>query len=85
MGSGLYIGVVYYIVAILRTSLQVIDFKMKTIGYYDSMGGQNNACLNALGAYLRDESMDKKKQEYKLDGWNLVTVKVRYNLRISLC
>ena len=37
--------------------LAVIDFKKKQIQYYDSMGGNNQGCLNVLRQYLCDESL----------------------------
>lgn len=55
--------------------LAVIDFRHKKIQYYDSMGGQNDECLNALRTYLQDERMDKKKEEFDMSGWTLETVK----------
>ncbi|XP_023210191.1 sentrin-specific protease 1-like [Centruroides sculpturatus] len=55
--------------------LAVIDFRHKKIQYYDSMGGQNDECLNALRTYLQDERMDKKKEEFDMSGWALETVK----------
>ncbi|XP_041366433.1 sentrin-specific protease 1-like [Gigantopelta aegis] len=55
--------------------LAVIDFKKKSIFYYDSMGGTNPSCLNALKKYLCDESLDKKKQPFDLNGWKMEVVK----------
>ncbi|XP_045185319.2 sentrin-specific protease 1-like isoform X2 [Mercenaria mercenaria] len=55
--------------------LAVINFKKKDIQYYDSMGGNNQKCLNALRQYLCDESLDKKKTEFNLNGWNSTIVK----------
>ena len=39
--------------------------------YYDSMGGNNRACLEALCDYLRKEHEDKKKEEYSTDGFQV--------------
>ena len=39
--------------------------------YYDSMGGNNRACLKALCEYLRKEHQDKKNQEYSTDGFQV--------------
>ena len=39
--------------------------------YYDSMGGNNRACLEALCEYLRKEHLDKKKEEYSTDGFQV--------------
>jgi len=55
--------------------LAVIDFKKKQIQYYDSMGGNNQGCLNVLRQYLCDESREKKKQEFDLSGWSSVIMK----------
>ncbi|XP_070565219.1 sentrin-specific protease 1-like isoform X2 [Ptychodera flava] len=55
--------------------LAVIDFRYKTISYYDSMGGENPKCLNALREYLRSEHLDKKKSDYDLSGWSLHCIK----------
>jgi len=49
--------------------LAVIDMTEQKVDYYDSMGGQNNNCLNALKTYLLEEHKDKKKSELCLDGW----------------
>nr|XP_022308808.1 sentrin-specific protease 1-like [Crassostrea virginica] len=49
--------------------LAVIDFKKKMIRYFDSMGGNNQGCLNALKEYLCAESLDKKKQKFDLSEW----------------
>ena len=35
--------------------LAIIDFERKEIRYYDSMGGNNQKCLNALRTYLEEE------------------------------
>ncbi|XP_050417974.1 sentrin-specific protease 1 isoform X2 [Patella vulgata] len=55
--------------------LAIIDFIKKSIRYYDSMGGNNDTCLNALKQYLIDECLDKKKQKFDLTGWSTVAVK----------
>ncbi|KAK6166240.1 hypothetical protein SNE40_022986 [Patella caerulea] len=55
--------------------LAIIDFRKKSIRYYDSMGGNNDTCLNALKQYLIDECLDKKKQKFDLTGWSTVAVK----------
>lgn len=49
--------------------LAVIDFKNKEILYYDSLGGNNPACLQALSKYVQDESLDKKKVAFDMTGW----------------
>lgn len=55
--------------------MSVVDFREKTIRYFDSMGGSNPKCLNALKQYLQDESLDKKKKPYDVSDWKLESVK----------
>lgn len=55
--------------------LAVIDFRHNTIRYYDSMGGRNPECLEALRKYLQEESRDKKQKELDLSNWTYETVK----------
>lgn len=55
--------------------LAVIDFRIKKIRYYDSMGGQNTDCLHALRDYLKDERADKKGESYDMTGWVYENVK----------
>ncbi|XP_052091883.1 sentrin-specific protease 1-like isoform X2 [Mytilus californianus] len=50
--------------------LCIVDFKKKCIQYYDSMGGQNVKCLNAVKQYLCDECKDKKNQQFDQTGWS---------------
>lgn len=59
--------------------LAVVDFRSKTIKYYDSMGGENSQCLNALKCYLEAESLDKKNQKLDTSDWTLETVKDKPN------
>lgn len=56
--------------------MSIINFKECTIKYYDSMGGDNKACCNALLKYLEDEKMDKKKEKLDSSIWSLECVKV---------
>ncbi|XP_071482482.1 uncharacterized protein [Diadema antillarum] len=49
--------------------LAVIDFRDKSISFFDSMGSQNQQCLDALRDYVVSEHADKKKQEYSMEGW----------------
>lgn len=51
--------------------MSIINFKDKSILYYDSMGGNNPKCLLALKQYLQEESLDKKKQIYDTSNWTL--------------
>lgn len=49
--------------------MAIIDLRNQVIRYYDSMGTPNNAVLNALEQYLRDESLDKRKQPFDTSGF----------------
>ncbi|XP_034951004.1 sentrin-specific protease 1-like [Chelonus insularis] len=51
--------------------MSIIDFRDKSIRYYDSMGGKNPKCLVALRKYLEDESLDKKKKSFDTSDWTL--------------
>jgi sentrin-specific protease 1 len=51
--------------------MAIIDFRDKTIIYYDSMGNNNPQCLATLQLYLHEESLDKKKQPYVTSDWEL--------------
>lgn len=55
--------------------LSIIDFRDKTIKYYDSMGGSNQQCLNALLDYLKSEHLDKKKSEFDVNDWKTSSVR----------
>lgn len=55
--------------------MAAINFKKKTICYYDSMGGNNDVCLQLLWNYLGSEKMDKKQQQFNYDGWKTENVK----------
>ncbi|XP_074113025.1 uncharacterized protein LOC141536419 [Cotesia typhae] len=55
--------------------MSIIDFREKSIRYYDSMGGENPKCLYALKRYIEDESLDKKKQKYDASDWTLESMK----------
>lgn len=54
--------------------MAIIHIKNKTIKYYDSMGAPNNAVLNALVDYLKNESLDKKKVALDMSGWSIENV-----------
>ncbi|MCI4387641.1 hypothetical protein PGIGA_G00076500 [Pangasianodon gigas] len=51
--------------------LAVVDFRKKTITYFDSMGGNNDEACRILLNYLKQESEDKKKQEFDTSDWIL--------------
>ncbi|XP_048346440.1 sentrin-specific protease 1 [Sphaerodactylus townsendi] len=53
--------------------LAVIDFRKKTITYYDSMGGMNSEACKILLQYLKQESLDKKRKEFDTNGWMLLS------------
>ena len=55
--------------------MSIIDFRKKSICYYDSMGSPNYKCLQVLQQYLYDESMDKKKKSFDFVNWNFECVK----------
>ncbi|KAI4504185.1 hypothetical protein M0802_000656 [Mischocyttarus mexicanus] len=55
--------------------MSIIDFRDKSICYYDSMGSSNPKCLSALRQYLEEESMDKKKKSFDTSDWKLISVK----------
>lgn len=52
--------------------LSFIDFTKKTVSYFDSMGGSPNKCCDRLLSYLKDESKDKKKQEFDDENWRSI-------------
>ncbi|XP_042652866.1 sentrin-specific protease 1 isoform X1 [Tyto alba] len=55
--------------------LAVVDFRKKTITYYDSMGGINSEACRILLQYLKQESLDKKRKEFDTNGWSLLSKK----------
>ncbi|XP_052604775.1 sentrin-specific protease 1 isoform X1 [Peromyscus californicus insignis] len=55
--------------------LAVIDFRKKSVTYYDSMGGINNEACRILLQYLKQESVDKKRREFDTNGWQLFSKK----------
>ncbi|VDP33469.1 unnamed protein product [Soboliphyme baturini] len=48
----------------IHWTLAVINFKEKTIKYYDSLGHSNDQCLNLLRQYLHLECKDKKGEDF---------------------
>ena len=64
---------------------QVIDFREKSITYFDSMGGSNQKCLQTLKDYLVSESEDKKKSTYDVANWKLVNKIADVRCDYSLC
>ncbi|XP_057664560.1 uncharacterized protein LOC130898947 [Diorhabda carinulata] len=55
--------------------MAIIDFRAKSIRYYDSMGSSNNKCLDALKKYLEAEHLDKKKIPFDTSDFELENVK----------
>ncbi|XP_011502407.1 PREDICTED: sentrin-specific protease 1-like [Ceratosolen solmsi marchali] len=55
--------------------LAIIDFRNKSIRYYDSMGSPNYKCLQILKQYLYEESIDKKKKTFDFLDWNFECIK----------
>ncbi|XP_067935111.1 uncharacterized protein [Watersipora subatra] len=55
--------------------LACINLKDKSIQYFDSMGGKNQSCLDALRRYLQDERIDKKKEKFDTSNWVLESVR----------
>lgn len=51
--------------------LSVVDFRNKSITYFDSMGGNNDEACRILLNYLKQESEDKKGQKMETSGWSL--------------
>ncbi|XP_059058188.1 sentrin-specific protease 1-like isoform X2 [Achroia grisella] len=55
--------------------VSMVDFQNKKVSYLDSMGSSNQACLDALMQYLRDEHQDKKGQPFDDKGWKAECLK----------
>lgn len=55
--------------------MAIIDFRSKSISYYDSMGTTNDKCLKILYNYIQQEYLDKKGIEYNMHGWEMHNVK----------
>lgn len=47
-------------------ALVVVDFRQKTIRYYDSMGNTNPKVLDAIENYLKEESLSKLKKPFDI-------------------
>lgn len=52
----------------------IVDFRSKTLKYYDSMGSSNDKCLKSLHNYIQQEHLDKKKTKYDMSGWEMKNV-----------
>ncbi|KAM4797057.1 sentrin-specific protease 1 [Rhinophrynus dorsalis] len=55
--------------------LAVIDFRKKSITYFDSMGGLNNEACKILLQYLKQESLDKKGIHFDSNVWLMTSKK----------
>lgn len=55
--------------------MAIVDFRDKTIRYFDSMGNENSKCLSALYHYIIDEHRDKKKSEMDTSSWKTINMK----------
>jgi len=55
--------------------LATIDIKKKAITYYDSMGGNNTACLRSLAEYVKNEHLAKKGKALDMSSWVQVVAK----------
>ncbi|PJF18271.1 putative sentrin/sumo-specific protease [Paramicrosporidium saccamoebae] len=51
--------------------MAAIDFRSRTISYYDSLHGSNKQCLSVLRDWIAKESMDKLKCDFDFTGWTL--------------
>uniref|UniRef100_A0A8C5DDF8 Sentrin-specific protease 1-like n=1 Tax=Gouania willdenowi TaxID=441366 RepID=A0A8C5DDF8_GOUWI len=51
--------------------LAVVDFRIKTIMYFDSMGSNDSETCHILLDYLQQESKDKKNKVLDTSGWTL--------------
>ncbi|XP_061396610.1 uncharacterized protein LOC133332243 [Musca vetustissima] len=54
--------------------MAIIHMKNRTIKYYDSMGTPNPSVLKALEQYLKDESLDKRKQPFDTSDFQIESV-----------
>ncbi|XP_002403685.3 sentrin-specific protease 2 [Ixodes scapularis] len=59
----------------LHWCLAVVDFRIKSIRYLDSLGGSNPECHKVLRQYLQDESRDKRATDLDLSDWTFEAVK----------
>ncbi|XP_005098591.3 sentrin-specific protease 1 isoform X1 [Aplysia californica] len=53
--------------------LCIANMKDKVVTYFDSMGGRNIECLEAVRKYINDESVAKKQTPINMSEWSLVT------------
>ncbi|EEB20309.1 sentrin/sumo-specific protease, putative [Pediculus humanus corporis] len=55
--------------------MSTIDFRYKTIKYYDSVGSPNDLCLEYLLLYLENESLNKNNLKLDSKEWSRTNVK----------
>lgn len=55
--------------------LVCVDFKEKSIKYYDSLGERNFKCMKLILFYLLMEHTHKKHRELSVNGWLLKNIK----------
>jgi sentrin-specific protease 1 len=55
--------------------MATIDFRSKTISYYDSLHATNLECLSVVEEWLARESMDKASTEFDFTGWTKICPK----------
>ncbi|XP_032457372.1 sentrin-specific protease 1 [Nasonia vitripennis] len=55
--------------------MSIIDFRKRSIQYFDSMGSPNYKCLQVLKQYLQEESIDKKKKHFDFLDWTFECIK----------
>ena len=70
----------YYLILIpihlgMHWCLATINIEKKLVSYYDSMGGDNQQCVNLLLQYVQDEYKDKKKEELDTSDWRTIVVR----------
>lgn len=51
--------------------LSVVDFRKKSVLYFDSMGGNDDEACRVLLKYLREESQDKRGRGFDSSDWTL--------------
>lgn len=53
----------------------VVNIEKKIISYYDSMGGSGSQYLKTILKYLKDEKLDKLKENLNEDQWKLIDMR----------
>lgn len=55
--------------------MAIVDFRKKSISYYDSYGSENPTCLTLLKHYLMHEHLNKKQWHFDVIDWMFEDVK----------